>query len=121
MILTLDTIDDRREIIHLLGKLPPRTRVSFLSQACETIKKANCPKPVYQRSEIEHAYRNDAADNRLTNAVYFDLLTLGFQWGLDLKAIALNLEQIVRRLQRNGSANDCTFEFSHARTSGNSN
>lgn len=97
MTLTLDTLDDRRELVTLLAKLPPGDRVRFLSAACATAKKPHSPKPVYRRATVEAAYRHDHDDHRLTNAVYFDLLTLGMQWGVDLVDVAKRLESVVRR------------------------
>lgn len=100
-LLVIDTLDDRREIWSLLHRLSPRDRVRFLARCCETVATVhgNGPKPsLFQmRDTVEQAYRCDRADDRLTNEIYGDLLALGTQWTLDLAAVAVELEQLVKR------------------------
>jgi len=99
-ILQLDTLDDRREMWHLLHRLPPRARVRFLAGQCAKVRardpRGNGPVPGGSR-HLAAAYREDGADYRLTNEVYADLLVLAAQWGLDLAAAAAELMAAVRR------------------------
>ena len=107
-LLTLDTLDDRREVWHLLHRLSPRRRVSFLAWACERCTGPRGAKPVASHrmaGTIEQAYRCDGADLRLTNEVYGDLLALAANYRFDLGAAAVELE---RRVKSAGSASSAS-------------
>ena len=99
-ILTLDTLDDRRELHSLLHRLSPRRRVSFLAWCCRQVSGPNGTRPVASSRvgpTLEAAYRCSVADERLTNEMYGDVLALAAQWDLDLAAAARELEARVRR------------------------
>lgn len=95
--LTLDTLDDRRELFHLLHRLPPRARYGYLVRCCEAVKdglgNGLFPVPSMRRM-VDEAGRCGRADDRLTNAVYGDILALAANRNLDLAAVALDLEQV---------------------------
>ena len=100
-ILAIDTLDDRREVWHLLHRLPPARRVAFLADCCRRVPgnaRGHRPTPSARMAPtVAAAARCDAADHRLTTLVYTDLLVLSSQWGLDLAAAAVRLEGWVRR------------------------
>lgn len=98
-LITLDTLDDRRELWHLLHRLPPRRRVSFLAWCCGKVRRPDGNGPVASSrmaETIAGAARCDRFDHRLTNEIYGDVLALSAQWGLDLAAAAAELERRVR-------------------------
>lgn len=98
-LLTMDTRDDRVELWHLLHRLSPRRRVSFLAWCCGKVRRPDGAGPVASSRmapAVESSYRCDAADVRLTNEVYGDVLVCAAQWGLDLAAAAAELERRVR-------------------------
>lgn len=99
MKLALDTLDDRREIWHLLHRLPPPARVRFVEWACGQVEgvRGNRPCPMPAGEMIRDARRCGRGDERLTNSAYMDLLMLACQWGLDMDAIARQLETWVRK------------------------
>lgn len=102
--LTLDDVDSRREIWHLLNRLPPQKRLDFLSYACRCVPKnakGHLPEPAVwkMRSSVELAGRCDKASEVLTNEVYLDLVQLAATWDLDLLATAHELTALVRRLR----------------------
>jgi hypothetical protein len=99
-LLAVDTLDDRREIYHLLHRLSPRARVSFLAWCCTRVPASVKMRPVASprmAPAVELAYRCAAADERLTAEVYGDLLAMAVVYDLDLAAAALELERRVRR------------------------
>lgn len=100
-LLVLDTLDDRREIHHLLAKLPPRRRIAFLDWCTRQVKndKGDTPHPIFDQRQLELAMRCDRADLRLTNEVYSDLWILVGQWRLDPVLMADTLESWVRRVE----------------------
>lgn len=101
-VITLDdTLDSRRELHTLLGKLPPRERIAFLEWACKQVpqnEKGYLPVPRVgeMQTTCDMAYRCDRADLRLTNEVYFDLLQLAATYHLDLLKAAVILEKLAR-------------------------
>lgn len=98
-LLVLDTHDDRREIWHLLHRLPPPARVRFLAWCCSVVPgvRGNRPLPQPMPEMVRDAMRCDRGDQRLTNSVYWDICVLSAQWGLDLRSAAGQLERLVRR------------------------
>ncbi|HYH66392.1 MAG TPA: hypothetical protein VD866_16990 [Urbifossiella sp.] len=98
-LLVMDTLSDRRDIWHLLNRLPPKGRVQFVGWCADriTTNAGMRPVPRYDRELLDLAYRDNSADLRVTNAAYADLLNLSAQWGLDLAAASVELEQWVRR------------------------
>jgi len=102
--LSVDTVDDRREVWHLLHRLPPDHRVAFLQWACKQVPPTNAnrlPEPAVwkMRATADLARRCDRADNALTNECYSDILQLAATWGLDLVKTAHALERLVRALR----------------------
>lgn len=98
-LLAIDTLDDRREVHRLLGRLPPKVRVAFLEWCCSTARPVMGRLPVASRRmlpTVVMAYRCDRADLRVTNEVYTDLLVLAADYDLDLAAAAVELEKWVR-------------------------
>lgn len=94
-----DTLDSRREVWHLLHRMHPRRRFAYLNRCCEACKdglgNGLFPLPS-MRQMVREAERCDRADDRLTNAVYADLVQLSANRGLDLLAVALELEQLAK-------------------------
>lgn len=105
MKLALDTLDDRREIYHLLHRLPPHRRVAFVTHCCGMVsdKRGNRPVPMMFRGMVRDARRCDRGDERLTVACYHDLLALVYQWGLDLGKAAITLQVWMRQPTASGS------------------
>lgn len=99
-LIAIDSKEDRREVWHLLHRLPPADRVHFLVFACRQVPqgKGKLPVPCVQHMQttLEMAYRCDRADSRLTNECYGDILVLFAQWGLDALATACELVRWVR-------------------------
>lgn len=98
--LTYDTLDDRREIYTLLGKLRPIQAVAWLSRLC---KKATVhgvhPGPsrsMWQRAEQAERKGGELA-RRLVNEIYGDLWMLSSQHGLDIDESVRMLEKMVKR------------------------
>src|SRR3990172_248232 len=84
-LITLDTLDDRREIWLLLHRLSPRRRVAYLAWCCEQVKgKLQPVASSRMAATIEDAHRSERADDRLTNEGYGDLISLGLNFGFDL-------------------------------------
>lgn len=96
--LTLDTLDDRREVWRLLHRLPPADRLAVLEACCRSLARPGrpCPVPVPEmaRVMVPEAARCGRADDRLTNAIYLDLLNVAANFGLDLVAVARDLEAV---------------------------
>jgi hypothetical protein len=120
--LTLDTKDDRRELWHLLHRLPPERRVAFLAGWCRVVRARDprgCgPMPFGMEGMVADARRCDRGDDRLTNAVYVDLVSLANQWGLDLAEVAADLEAAVRRPASRAVSAGCTPSPASARSRG---
>lgn len=98
--LAYDSLDDRRELVVLLNHLPPAARVGYLAWCCSHARNGSKLRPVPARSfagMAAAARRCDRASDRLTTAVYLDVLTLAAQYGLDLTGAALALGHWVRR------------------------
>jgi hypothetical protein len=103
LLLACETLDDRREIHRMLHRLPPVERVRFLDRVAKRIRVPNSEglgaSWFRMNATIKEAYRCDRADLRLTNEVYADCVGLAVQWDVDLLAVAVELEQLVRRLR----------------------
>ena len=97
--LSLESLDDRREIWHLLHRMPPAARLSYLYKCCEAVKdglgNGLFPLPSMKQMvrDAEHCERGN---ERLTNAVWTDALQLCANRGLCLAAVALDLEQVAK-------------------------
>jgi hypothetical protein len=98
----VDSVDDRREIWHLLHRMPPVKRLRYLYRCCEAVRdglgNGLFPLPS-MNSMVDDAQRCDRGDERLTNAVYVDLLQLAANRNLDLAAVAIDLEGIAKGRQ----------------------
>lgn len=97
-----DCLDDRRELVVLLRKLPPHDRIAFVEDACRRSKLPNSDtRPTVSRKTRELADEarkgNAQADNALSNEAYFDLWALATQYDLDLTAALVRLERFVKR------------------------
>lgn len=119
-ILAFDTLDDRRELFWLLGKLPPRERVRFVGWCCSQIASPTRPTPSLRNwPAVKAAERGEAgADDRLTTTLYTDVLVLSSQWGLDLSRAAVELERWVRRPASRPSSSLCASATASSRTPG---
>lgn len=101
-LLALDTLDDRREIYHLLRRLSPRRRVAFLADCCKQVRAKTpndtgpTPSLLRMGPTIKEAYRCDRANDRLTNMIYFDVLALSSQWHFDLGGCLPALVRLAR-------------------------
>ena len=119
-ILAFDTLDDRRELFRLLGKLAPRERVRFVGWCCGQIGSPTRPTPSLRNwPTVKAAERGEAgADDRLTTTLYTDVLVLSSQWGLDLTRAAVELERWVRRPSSRPSSSPCASATASSRTPG---
>ena len=101
LVLTLDTLDDRRELIHLLDRLSPSARLDWLAWCCAQAsdpKRGLFPR-VAQRTRdlIDKARWDDSASERLTVECYMDFIYLGLQYDLDPTQPLARLEGMVRQ------------------------
>lgn len=100
-LLVMDNVSDRREMWHLLHRMPPRDRVRFLKWACGQVGGPGVrtrPEPTYERSLIDLAYRDDSADLRVTNLVYYDVWVLVGQWEADPIKLGIELDRRVKAI-----------------------
>lgn len=89
--LQFDNLDDRREIFHLLERLPPWQRVAWLKWCCRHPSVAAGPvKPQVSAART-------TGDSR---EIFFDLWALAAQYNLDVNAAVLRLVDMVRRRER---------------------
>ena len=98
--LILNTKDDRREIITLLGKLPPAERRAFLGWCCRQVDQNCRTLPTPSRRDVPFmrlAYRDDDTDWRYTLSLFYDFWALVMQYGCDPLTLSLELERLVRR------------------------
>src|SRR5437016_1519525 len=87
--LQFDTLDDRKELYVLLGKLSPRHRVAFLdwmghvafNKYGGSIRHAPSRET---RERAELAERDSSADERLVLETAIDVWMLASQWQMDL-------------------------------------
>jgi hypothetical protein len=102
-VLLHDNLDDRREVFQALKRLPPGARVAFVNWCCRraVLPGSRTHPGVARRTQelAELARRDDAADERLTVDLFFDLwnLSLSFDFTLD-DALA----ELVRRARTGG-------------------
>lgn len=98
--LSMDTLDDRKEIIGLLNHLSPADRVAWLEFQCKKAAKPYlglAPKPSQETLRLaEMARWDDKASERLTIEVYLDTIHLSTQYDHDLLAAAKGLERVVK-------------------------
>jgi hypothetical protein len=96
-----DDLDSRREVWHLLHRLPPQARVLFLVDAaarCRADAAGRLPAPLVWKMQttLDQARRCDRADERLTNEIYADLIVMWGNWNLDAMETTLRLVEWVR-------------------------
>jgi hypothetical protein len=102
--LTLDTKDDRREMISLLERLPPRKRLEWLARCCTRVTGPHGDKVrVAARSTGENAVE-----------VFMDFNILCVQYDLDPTEPAVWLEHAVRRYHAR-EVTTCHFRLVPAR------
>jgi hypothetical protein len=103
LIRPVDTLDDRRELWHLLHRMHPVRRVRFLEWSCQTAAGQVGQRPTVSlfrmQERIREAQRDPSgkADEILTNEIYGDLIVLAAQWKLDLAAVCVAAEKHVKR------------------------
>ncbi len=98
--LILNTKDDRREIITLLGKLSPADRRAFLGWCCRQVDPnlRMRPKPADRDAAfVAGAFKDDETDWRYTLSLFYDFWALVMQYGCDPMTMSLELERRVRR------------------------
>lgn len=96
---SLDTLDDRREIWHLLHRMPPARRLGYLERVCRAVSRPDGtgPRPVPDmRLLARDAERCGRADERLTNAVYVDVVHVCAAFDLELLLVAADLERVAK-------------------------
>jgi hypothetical protein len=99
-LLQIDDLDSRREVWHLLSRLPPQKRLLYLSWACAQVPqgrgKLPPPVPGMMRVSVDEARRDDKADAKHTNEIYCDLLSLMRDpYNVDAMKLACELERRV--------------------------
>lgn len=99
-----NTLDDRRELHTLLGRLPPARRVAFVADCCaRSVLPHSRVRPFvdpHTYALAERAVRDDAADTRLSLVLYQDLWLLSSNFDFDLSAALDRLEQVVKKESR---------------------
>lgn len=95
-----DNLDDRREIRHLLERLPPRQQLAFLRRCCQksVLPHSTCrPAPNAQTIRlVRQAERSEEHARRLAFCIYMDLWALSVQYNLDLDQALNELVEMVR-------------------------
>ncbi len=99
--LQYDNLDDRREVLYLLGQLPPRRRLTFLAWCCRAAVmlsgSAVRPSPSGKTVALaKRAERDSSADRGLSLDIYGDLWRLSAQYGLDIDRAVDRLVEMVR-------------------------
>lgn len=100
--IVLDTLDDRREIWHLLHRLHPYRRIRFLAWCCRLAARSGNGRggqPVVSHrmeSRVDAAVRDDAQDYVLTHEIYTDFWCLVHQYGMDESVAAGELASLAR-------------------------
>lgn len=99
-ILIHDNLDDRREIYHLLARLPPKRRLGWLEWACRNATLGESKvRPVVAaktRQLADQARWDSSANTRLTMEVFFDLWMLSVNYRMDFESLLRRLEAVVR-------------------------
>src|SRR5262245_42017131 len=99
-----DTKDDRREIWHLLHRLPPHRRLAWLHWCCRLVarsgQKSSPIPPPWMKDRAAAAVHDDRADLVFTNELYADAWHLAHQWRLDWDLAAGELVRRVRAWER---------------------
>lgn len=103
--LLYDTRDDRRELWHLLHRVPPLWRICWLECCCQRVvlqgTTRNHPVVSQRMQQItEEAYQEDRSDQALTNQVYYDFWILVHQWQLQPLEALLQAEQMAQAYSR---------------------
>lgn len=95
-LLMQNTPGDRQEIRRMLSALSPLDRLAFL---CDCCLRLNVPGTMAsaRNMPLKAARRCDAADARVTDMVYADLLFAATQHNLDLDAAVTRLAGYVAR------------------------
>ncbi len=95
-LLIQNTAGDRKEIRRMLTALSPMDRLRFL---CECAVILNNPRAgaSARNMPLKEARRCDRADERVTDAIYMDILYMATQYGLDLDAVVNRLAAHVSR------------------------
>ena len=100
-----DSLDSRREFVHLLDTLSPRERCRFASFVVKHLPGIAGKGVVFtpEQGLIEAAERDrrgrrsNTANTRLSNTIYLDLLVACTQWEADAEVMTEFLEAVVRR------------------------
>ena len=99
-VLSVDNLDDRREVHELLRKLPPDRRVAWLAWACRQSKLPRFDeRPAVARKTLalaEQARWDSSADERLTLECYTDIWFLAMSYELNLDVALAKLVEMVR-------------------------
>ncbi len=102
-LLSIDNLDDRREVIVLLDKLRPPDRWRWLRwvarQARQTSGKTACEvtfTDADRRFMREALYGINSANQFITNSTYYHSFQLATQYGLDFAKLVICLEKLVR-------------------------
>lgn len=102
-LLSIDNLDDRREIIILLDKLRPSDRWRWLQWVAKQAKKdgnrAACDVTFNDadRRYLKEAHAGiESSDRWVTNSAYFNAFMLATQYGLDFSKIVNCLEKLAR-------------------------
>lgn len=85
--LQLDTLDDRREIHHMLEKLPPAKRIAWLSWCCQQVTLPN--------STLHPRVAKKTMG--LAIEIYYDAWMMAVSFGLDMDRAAVKLTEMVRK------------------------
>ncbi len=104
-LLSIDNLDDRREIIVLLDKLRPSVRWAWLKWVAKLAKRPNGTPALEvtftptDRRRLQAAYAGiDSEDQYITNSTYWHAFQLATQYRLDFRKLVICLEQLVRGL-----------------------
>lgn len=98
--LVYDTRDDRKEIFHLLKRLPPAKRIAFVSECCRKAVLGTSkisPRVAQKTRDLATQARWDSsADEKLTLDLFYDLWHLSVSYKFDLDAALTRLVEVVK-------------------------
>lgn len=102
-LLAHDNLDDRKEVVTLLERLPPMIRVGWMTWCCTQCVNNRGVHPEVKKETVELAGKarwDSAADQMLIRECYGDMWFLASQYALDVDAALKRLVVLARRFGR---------------------
>ena len=97
MLAVIDNLDDRREIVRLIGELSPLNRYRWLGWVVSYLK-MDIQITDNDRRQLEEATRGIESGNKfVTNFVYWNAMQAAVQSGINLTELVVSLEALARK------------------------